>query len=39
MRILAADDEPLALEMLVDSIKEVQPDAEIHEFLKPSKLL
>lgn len=39
MRILAADDEPLALEMLVDSIKEIQPDAEIHEFLKPSKLL
>ncbi|WP_405355404.1 response regulator [Ruminococcus sp.] len=39
MKILAADDEALALEMLVDSIKEVKPDAEIFEFSKPSKLL
>lgn len=27
MKILAADDQALALEMLVDSIREVKPDA------------
>lgn len=39
MKILAADDETLALEMLVDSIKEASPNAEVYDFLKPSKLL
>lgn len=39
MKILAADDEQLALDMLVQSIKEAQPDADIYDFLKPSKLL
>lgn len=39
MRILAADDEPLALEMLTDAIKEAVGDGEIFSFTKPSKLL
>ncbi len=39
MRILAADDEPLALDMLSDAIKEAAPDAQIETFLKPSALL
>lgn len=39
MKILAADDELLALEMLVDAIKEAEPDSEIFDFQKPSKLL
>lgn len=39
MRILAADDETLALEMLTDAIKEAMPEAEIFDFTKPSKLL
>lgn len=39
MRVLAADDEALALEMLTDSIKEALPDAEIFGFSKPSELL
>lgn len=39
MRILAADDEPLALDMLADAISEAAPDAQIERFLKPSALL
>lgn len=39
MRILAADDELLALEMLTDSIKGAVPECEIFDFSKPSKLL
>lgn len=39
MRILAADDEALALEMLTDAIKEAVPQGEVFEFSKPSKLL
>lgn len=39
MKILAADDEQLALEMLVDAIKASCPDAEIYDFMKPSELL
>lgn len=39
MKILAGDDEALALEMLTDAIKEAKNDAEVFEFLKPSKLL
>ncbi|MCR5481204.1 MAG: response regulator [Clostridia bacterium] len=39
MKILAADDEKLALELLVDSIRKAMPDAEIFDFCKPSELL
>lgn len=39
MRILAADDEPLAREMLVDAISEAEPDAQICDFGKPSEVL
>ena len=39
MRIFAADDEPLALDMLTDAIVEAAPDAEVAAFLKPSALL
>ena len=39
MNILAADDEPLALDMLTGAIKEALPGAEVYSFLKPSKLL
>ena len=39
MRILAADDEALAREMLTDAIREALPDAEIFDFAKPSQLL
>ena len=39
MRILAADDEPLALEMLTDAIRSVCADSEIHDFRKPAELL
>ncbi|MDO4548317.1 MAG: response regulator [Clostridia bacterium] len=39
MTILAVDDEPLALELLTDSIKAAVPDALVFPFLKPSKLL
>lgn len=39
MRILAADDESLALEMLTDAIKESLPDSDIFSFTKPSQLL
>ena len=39
MRILAADDEPLALEELVSAIKEVSREAEVVSFCSPRKLL
>lgn len=39
MKILAADDEALAREMLTDAIREALPDAEIFDFAKPSDLL
>lgn len=39
LRILAVDDEPLALEMLADAIKKAAPDAEVIEFGTPSELL
>ena len=36
MRIIAADDELLALEMLSDAIKAASPGAELYSFSKPS---
>lgn len=39
MKILAVDDEALALEMLTDAISEAVPDAELKAFNKPSQLL
>lgn len=39
MKVLAADDESLAREMLTDAIKEALPEAEIFDFAKPSELL
>lgn len=39
MKILAADDETLAREMLTDAIREAVPDADIFDFAKPSELL
>ena len=39
MRILAADDELLALEMLSNAIKKASPDSELNSFSKPSELL
>lgn len=39
MRILAVDDEPLALEMLTQAIEEAKPDAELTGFRKQSELL
>ncbi|MCL2637249.1 MAG: response regulator [Oscillospiraceae bacterium] len=39
MRILAIDDSEQALELLTDTIAEVQPSAEIFPFNKPSELL
>lgn len=39
MKVLVADDEPLAREMLVDSIREAVPKAEIIDFRKTSELL
>lgn len=39
MKILAVDDEALALEMLSESITEAAPDAELKAFSKPSLLL
>ena len=32
MKIIAADDETIALEVLVDSIKEAEPNAEVISF-------
>lgn len=39
MRIITADDEPLALESLTEAVKEAVPEEEIHEFSNPEKLL
>lgn len=39
MLILAADDEPMMLEELVSVIQEVKPEAEVHGFTNPEKLL
>lgn len=39
MRILAADDEPLALEELVSAIKKAKKDAQVVAFGSPGKLL
>ncbi|WP_461257925.1 LytR/AlgR family response regulator transcription factor [Treponema sp. R80B11-R83G3] len=39
MNILAIDDNVMALEELVSSIKEACPDDDIHSFSKPSELL
>lgn len=39
MRILLADDEPLALEMLQEAVAEACPGAELHAFLKTSEAL
>lgn len=39
MRIFAADDEPLALQMLADAIREACPEAQVSSFTKPSALL
>ena len=39
MRIVTADDEPLALEMLTEAVKAVAPDAQIVPFSNPSPLL
>lgn len=39
MKILAVDDEPLALEMLVQAIEEAKPGAEVEGFRKPLDLL
>lgn len=39
MRIFAADDEPLALEMLTEAITQAAPDAQVQAFSTPSALL
>ena len=39
MKILCVDDEPLALEMLVEAIEEAKPDADLKAFSKQSELL
>ena len=39
MTILLIDDEPLALEMLKDSVAEACPDAVLHPVLKTSEAL
>ena len=39
MRILCVDDEPLALQMLEQSIKRAKPDVEVKAFRKPRELL
>ena len=39
MKILAVDDEALALEMLTEAIEEAVPDAELKVFQKPTQLL
>jgi len=39
MRILAADDERIPLELLTEAIREACPDAEIHGFRDPMELL
>ena len=39
MKIIAVDDEKLALEALIDSITEAVPDASILAFRKPSEAM
>lgn len=39
MNILAVDDEKLALEVLVNAIPEIVPDADIYSFRKPSEAM
>ena len=39
MRIIAVDDERLVLQLLVDSITQVVPEAEIHGFRKPGEAI
>ena len=39
MKIIAADDEPFALEDIISIIREVQPEAELQAFTDPEELL
>ena len=39
MKIIAADDETIALEVLVDSIKEAEPNAEVISFKTGKEVL
>lgn len=39
VKIIAADDEPFALENLVALIKEVKPEAEVYDFINPAEVL
>ena len=39
MRMIAADDEALALEMMAEAIREAYPKAQLYEFRSPSKVL
>lgn len=39
MKILCVDDEPLALEMLEQAVREAKPDADIKAFRKQTELL
>ena len=39
MKIIAIDDELLALHMLTDTIRKAVPEAEIFAFSKPSEVL
>ena len=39
MKIIAVDDEQIALEQLVDAIREAAPQAELHSFQKPREML
>ena len=39
MRILCIDDEPLALEMLEEAVREARPDSDVNAFRKQSELL
>lgn len=39
MKIITADDEPLALEMLTDLVKTVKPEAEVYSFSRPQKIV
>ncbi|MDD5949982.1 MAG: response regulator, partial [Lachnospiraceae bacterium] len=39
MRIIAVDDEPYALEELVEAIKKAEPEAEVYDFMDPAEAL
>ena len=39
MKIIAADDEEIALEQLAEAIREAAPEAELHSFQNPRKML